>query len=67
MVKLAIQGSSVLNIPFQEGFTVGGLLDSARVETNERSTITVNGAEAQRDTPVPDESVVAVTPKIRNG
>lgn len=67
MIKLALQGASVLNIPFTEGLNVAGLLNFAQLETNERSTITVNGREAQRDTLVPDESVVAVTPRIRNG
>lgn len=67
MVKLAIQGSEVRNIPFLVGLNVGGLLNSARIETSERSTVTVNGKEAKMETPVPDESVVAITPNIRNG
>lgn len=66
-VKVAIQGSSVLTIPYGEGLTVGGILESRGIQTNERSTMTVNNEHATPATPVPDGSVVVVTPNISNG
>lgn len=66
-VKVAVQGSAVINFPYQGGLTLGAILDTSRIETSERSTMTVNSVRATRATPVPDESVVVITPNIQNG
>lgn len=67
MVKVATQGAAVKEIDYQEGMNVKDVLREAEMAANASATITVNGKDADRKTAVPDESVVVVTAKIRNG
>lgn len=66
-IQVAVQGAKTFKVEFQKGITLAKVLKSAKVKPTKTATITVDGKKATKKTKLEKESVVVVTPKVKNG
>ncbi len=67
MVTVISQGAEKKDVDCQEDMTVGSVVEAAGFEMPEDGTVTVNGQDADENTPVTDNDKVVITPNIDNG
>lgn len=67
-LKVATQGGEVRELNYSDNLaTVADALVAAGLETNPKATLSVNNEDATPETPVKDNDLVVLTPKVSNG
>tara|TARA_B100000315_G_C14453573_1_gene530302 strand:- start:653 stop:859 length:207 start_codon:yes stop_codon:yes gene_type:complete len=66
-IRVATQGGETTQVDYVKGMTLEDVYKAAEIRPTKTATVTVNGEDADSNTPVSDDDVVVLTPKVSNG
>ncbi len=67
MIKVTAMNQETKEVPFEDGMSVGDVLEAANINFSESDTVLLDGEKTDLAEELNDGALLVVTPKIKQG